>query len=413
MNDSIFKNAEAEDQLLGAMILGYCSNLIDSIEPDYFSSEQTKNEYLAIRSLIDENPEVDSAIVASKIGIQRTTELMRVGGKAESASRLVSVLKQCHECRSLYLIAHKTCEDLKNGADPEELKEEISNFIERRQRSTKLKVSQLSDPNITDVAFNRLGSSQTDGIKCGFKYIDGMLLGFKKGSLNIVAARPSEGKSALLQDMMLNIGKTGKHVVLFSMENSIVEVAVRCLMKDGNISYNDVFQNPDYAQESAMEVIEKWKSDMNITIYESPRLTIGTIQRELKRLKRIGKQADICFVDYVQLMKSDDRNEKERSLQLEMISQDLKNTAMEFDIPIVAAAQLNRDAEGNMPMMKHLKGSGGIEQAADVILLIDRSDEDATGNVGIIIAKNRNGFRSPNQPIMLGWLPNYAKFVDV
>ena len=82
------------------------------------------------------------------------------------------------------------------------------------------------------------------------------------------------------------------------------------------------------------------------------------------------------------------------------ISNTLKTTAKELEVPIIALAQLNRNlmsraGSNGKPVLSDLKDSGSIEQDADMVIFIHRPgmlgmSEDLS-EAEIIIAKNRSG----------------------
>ncbi|MEG0132006.1 MAG: DnaB-like helicase C-terminal domain-containing protein, partial [Acinetobacter sp.] len=106
------------------------------------------------------------------------------------------------------------------------------------------------------------------------------------------------------------------------------------------------------------------------------------------------KKLGCIIVDYLQLVR--DPSKKDRYQEVSSISRDLKAMAKEFDCPVIALAQLNRESEkGKRPKASDLKESGQIEQDADQILLahpiLNADDEMPSGVTEIIVAKNRHG----------------------
>ena len=100
--------------------------------------------------------------------------------------------------------------------------------------------------------------------------------------------------------------------------------------------------------------------------------------------------------------------------QVSEISKSLKSLARELEIPIVALCQVARDAEGNEPTLSQLRGSGSIEQDADVVMFIHRErkkQEDGTAqsvqDAKLIVAKQRNG---PIGDVPLLFLSSFTRF---
>lgn len=103
------------------------------------------------------------------------------------------------------------------------------------------------------------------------------------------------------------------------------------------------------------------------------------------------------------------------------ISKAIKTTAKELSIPIIALAQLNRDAdEQSKPKLSNLRESGSIEQDADTVMLIHRLDknkkragedeEPMDHNTLLILAKQRNG---PTPEIKLNFIGEHTTFRNV
>ncbi|MCR4326333.1 MAG: DnaB-like helicase C-terminal domain-containing protein, partial [Candidatus Roizmanbacteria bacterium] len=105
-------------------------------------------------------------------------------------------------------------------------------------------------------------------------------------------------------------------------------------------------------------------------------------------------------VDYLQLATTG-RFMESRVQEVSMISQAMKNIARELQIPVIALSQLSRAVEqrggDRRPQLSDLRDSGSIEQDADIVLFLYRSDEDddmmpeGKKNMKLSIAKHRSG----------------------
>ena len=88
----------------------------------------------------------------------------------------------------------------------------------------------------------------------------------------------------------------------------------------------------------------------------------------------------------------------------------LKETARQYDIPILCLCQLNRQADGDdVPRLSHLRESGAIEQDADVVLFLSKHEptDAEPHNAALTIAKNRNG---ETGPLRLDWDAGRRRF---
>jgi replicative DNA helicase len=103
----------------------------------------------------------------------------------------------------------------------------------------------------------------------------------------------------------------------------------------------------------------------------------------------------IVIVDYLQIIKPA-KSSGDRRVDVDEMAQALKELSKDCDIPVVALAQLNREAEGRAipePTMRDLREAGGIEAAADNIALLHRntSDPQAQRTLSWLLAKARYG----------------------
>ena len=131
--------------------------------------------------------------------------------------------------------------------------------------------------------------------------------------------------------------------------------------------------------------------------------------RAVARRMVVEREIKILFIDYIGLIGVENPNAKVFEAQSE-VSKSLKALARELGIPIVALCQVARDAEGNEPNLAQLRGSGSIEQDADVVMFLHRErlkgDEPAQ-EAKLIVAKQRNGATGD---VKLTYLPSYTKF---
>lgn len=242
------------------------------------------------------------------------------------------------------------------------------------------------------------------GIKTGFTALDNKLGEISKGDLVIIGARPSMGKTTFAQniaaDMMIN---QSLPVLFISIEMKGRQIAQRLISGIGGVELRKVLTghidpNSDDTQKvnNAALVLEK----APLMIDDNNRATVATIRRSAKKvIAKYGKLGAI-FVDYIQKVTPLTKNNFGRSdKDIGEISNELKRMAGDFDCPVIALAQLNRNLENRpnkRPVNADLKESGDLEQDADIIMFIYRDevynkDSKEAGTAEIIIGKARNG----------------------
>lgn len=214
----------------------------------------------------------------------------------------------------------------------------------------------------------KIKSGVETGIKTGFAAFDRHTGGLQPSDLIVVGARSSQGKTSLALTMSSNLSGAGKKSLFISMELSKPQLTLRHLSAMVNISSKAA---PYHIKpiEHAAELTKKtqfYMADVNNTSYRN---IIGIV-----RSAKIRYGIDVAFIDYLQLMRSDQHGNK-REQEVGTIARAFKNLAKELDIPIVLLSQLSRDDGKNPePRLDSLRDSGQIEEAADIVWLIYRPE---------------------------------------
>jgi replicative DNA helicase len=240
------------------------------------------------------------------------------------------------------------------------------------------------------------------GITSGISTLDDLLGGLKPGQMIAIGARPGVGKTALKLSIARYQAKVlGRHVGIFSLEMSREELVDRFVAMETGYDLaairNHRVRGPDAEGPlfAAFGTVGSWP----VSIDDTPGLPIATIRARARALHR-RQPLGCLFIDYLQLVGwgANDRNENEA---LTVISKGIKALARELEIPVVTLAQLNRNVEGrasHVPTLADFRGSGSVEQDADVVIFPYREEmhDRESLNAGVAelhIAKQRNGPR--------------------
>ena len=273
------------------------------------------------------------------------------------------------------------------------------------------------------------------GLPTGFHKLDELTAGWKSGEMIVLAARPGQGKTALALTFARHAldqrydeatdswKKPGHAVGMFSLEMTNEQLMLRLLAAYGSESLQRIRQGD--LDEHSMQKLRLVAADMKewpLYLDDSSFLTINQLRGKARRMKDRWN-IDLLVIDYLQLLRSESSQAKDnRQNEVAEISRGIKALAKELSIPIIILAQLNRRSEESKsePALHNLRESGAIEQDADVVLLLHRTDaeKDQDGNerqVGPVIpyslniAKQRNG---PTDRLDILFQSNYTRFDD-
>jgi replicative DNA helicase len=252
------------------------------------------------------------------------------------------------------------------------------------------------------------------GIPLGLPSVTRVTGGAKPGQLIIVAGRSSMGKSALAGDILLS--QPGK-VLFFSLEMSSIVLIQRLIANRSNVNFRSLVDNKlNKKEHGRVKEAMKWLNTMPFFIDDTPCLTPNQFwEKSEKHL-----DASMIIIDHLHLMRHEDGRLSEVKA-LDEICQTLRTYAKTYQLPIVLLAQLNRNAEdrdNHKPLMADLRGSGGIEQDSDIVLLLYRPayymqkdlgeyEAEDDGDAEIIVAKQRNGVTGSLKAVFMGEFMSY------
>ncbi len=424
------QNIEAEQSVLGSMLLDKDAivNVSPILRPEYFYDPRHSIVYQCISELFESGLPVDLITVSNLL--KKKKNFTKIGGRAYLSDLLSSVPTSAHveEYGKIVRDAYVRRSLITASAQITQMSFDetvgIDNVIDN---SEKLLFNIAQDGvnsdfvHIKDLlksAYERAERADKDeaflGTSSGFKDLDSLLGGFQKSDLIILAARPSVGKTSLALDFLRTAAVVEKKkVVLFSLEMSNTQLVDRLLGMQAMVPFWDI-RTGNMNDEKFVKLADAMGqlADANIYIDDKPGQSIVEVRTKARRLA-LEQGVDLIVVDYLQLMHAFSRDN--RVLEVQEISQGLKNIARELDVPVIALSQLSRAIEQRntrRPQLSDLRESGSIEQDADVVMFIDREetynpDTEKKGLGELIIAKHRNG---PTGVVNLAFIKEIASF---
>ena len=239
-----------------------------------------------------------------------------------------------------------------------------------------------------------------DFLKTGVLFLDKIMTGLQKGTLTVIGARQSVGKTAFSLNIAQNVAEAGKTVYFFSLEMSFDSIVDRLISRGCEIDYTTVQRGLSAEQqELAVQYFNGGLKERLIIIPD-----VNTIEGICNRI--MIDKPDLAIVDYAQIIQSVDGNYKELRILINYITASLKSTAKRTDTRVILLSQLRRLAPSatthRIPSMEDLKESGSLGQDADYVLLLSRAfvempktDDNKKNHppydTDLIIEKNRYG----------------------
>ena len=428
-------SAIAEQSLLGSILIDpeSINQIADQIAADDFYLEEHKQIYLAMQGLFMANSEIDvvtlidmlvSKGIYNKSGgedyIRTLTDAVPDALNIKDYARIVkekSVLRQLIAASSE--IAEAAYSEQESVVDIIDHAENlIFNIAQGRDTKGFRHIKDVLGDVYAHLHDLNTNKEATQGTQTGFSALDRVLAGLGKSDLVLVGARPGMGKTSFALNIATNVAKqTKKTVCIFSLEMSADQLVNRVLssealvssynLRTGELSPNDWENLARAAGELA---------GCDILIDDTSGMTVTAMKAKLRRVKNLG----MVVIDYLGLM-SGDKHTDNRVQEVSEISRSLKIMAKELMVPIVCCAQLSRGPESRTdkkPMLSDLRDSGAIEQDADSVIFLYRSEyyktDDAAGQdtsiAEVIIAKNRHGSTGT---VNMGWNGQFTKFVTI
>jgi len=441
---------EFEQSLLGAMMIDKTSsNKAMEVLGDRghdnspFYREAHTLIYRAMVSLDNRNEPIDLLTVTNQLRLDGKLE--EVGGPSylvELTTQVVTtvniesharVVLEKHIARQMIRI----CEEIKLRAftgefDTFNLLDEAEGLLfelsETRHRRSFHGIKQLAHDTMKMLDKINGQHNGLTGVTTGLTDLDTLTSGWQKSDLIVLAARPSQGKTALA----LNFARTtALHpdpalrtpVAIFSLEMGAMQLVLRLLCAEAKVDMQR-------ARTGRMDD-EEWRrmsnsigklSEAPIFIDDTPAITPLEIRAKCRRLKA-QHNIGLVIIDYLQLMSGGGHGMESREREISMISRSMKALAKELDIPVMALSQLNRGVESRndkRPMLSDLRESGAIEQDADIVMFIYRAETygleqtqvkgeavNSEGIAEIIVGKQRNG---PIGEVAATFLKQFGRF---
>ena len=428
---SLPHNLDAEQSVLGSMIIDKTAiaQVTEVLKADDFYRDSHKIIFSGIMDLFQKDIPIDMITLIEHLksidklegagGISYITEISNSVPSIANLSSYIKIVDEKAMLRRLIKASNEIIEKSYGGQDQVEnvvdfAQKKVFDIAEKRSSSDFESISSVLERGFLEIErlFNNQGG--VTGVPTGFRDLDDKTSGFQKGDMVLIAARPSMGKTTFALNIAQHAAlKSGKSVVIFSLEMSKEQLAYKLLCAEANVDMLKL--RTGNLDDEDWENIARASGPLaasKIYIDDTAGVNVMEMRSKCRRIK-IEHGIDLIMIDYLQLMSG--TGGESRQQEVSEISRSIKALAKEMQCPVVALSQLSRAPEqraDHRPMLSDLRESGSIEQDADVVMFLYRDEyynkETEDKNVGeCIIAKQRNG---PVGTVKLAWLGQYSKF---
>ena len=381
----------AEQAVLAAMMRDDSNRssalAMEHLTVDDFTSDTNRVIFEACRNLTAPYNEIDVAMECGLNASCMEIAKQHGGGDITRYIDLIIASRQTTQVRAALL---KATDSLKEG-DPQEVASAFiascSTALASRRHAVSCGVavkSALAD-------FLATNEGGPDALPTGFSSLNELLGGgFKRSTVSVLAARPGVGKSALALWFTLEAARHGKKTSYVSLEMSATECGARLLTASSG--QRRVYSKGKYTPQNISHLhdtanaMSTWPIRFKDDAEDSLDSIIAFVQRE-----SVERGVDLVVVDYLQLVNAPGESANQR---VSYASRAFKKLSMQQDVPVIVLSQLNRalETQGRAPALSDLRDSGSIEQDADIVMLLSRTEEGSDkDSICVHLAKNRNG----------------------
>ena len=412
---------DAERALLGTILAGYphVDALAEIVRPTDFMDPRDEEIFGAMVTVAQAGGRADGVAtllaMRPQLGQQAALgdylhDLLAAAPVAASADYYAAVVRDAATKRRVATAATRIGQIAEQEMDADAMLDLAqSTLAEVTEARAKADVVWAADvlAEIVDIA----EQGRSRGLSTPWPGVDRVIGGIQAGRLYVVAARPGVGKSLMGANLALHVGhRHQRGALLCSMEMDRVEVMQRMVSAHAKVSLTGLMAGGSQMSQAGWDSLSAKSQevmDLPVAVEDGAGQSLTSIRAALRRVKRQRPDTALVVVDYLQLMRTSAKTTN-RAEALGEISRGLKVIAREFEVAVVAMAQLNREAANGRPTIAQIRESGAIEADADVVILLHRADDEIP-ELDVLIEKNRSGPRGTSTLTIEG---HYSRLTD-
>ena len=418
------KGLEAEQSVLGGLMLDTAApSRIPELTERMFYLPQHRMIFSALAALVDAGEPRDVVSVSAELekrgqlgeagGLEYLIELAQNTPSAANIARYANIVIALDTERRLHA-AGRQISEIAQRQDGTDVADKCSEAVALLGGICKTGSDrECCYAQAAGMVYDYLAEEGRPGIATGLSALDEITGGLQRGSLTVIAARPGMGKTVLAENIARHAAKQGLAVLFQSYEMSPRELAMRGMAAEAEIDFGRLknrclTREEDGRRAQFGDTAQHWRLDIDCAAADAGRLCLNARNRAL------AGNLDLLVIDHLHLMPRPGKNSEVQ--ELGDITSRLKRLAVELDIPVLLLAQLNRAVakqNDKRPTMADIRGSGSIEQDANLIIMPHRpgyyDENESPFAAELIVAKNRDG---ETGTVHAGWEGRFQRFTE-
>ena len=378
--------------IASSLINGNCLHeMTTRLVPNSFYNYDLREIAKELMKLPSKGAEVDFSLLSSKLGDKYFGLLSDLVTNVSTSIDIKHHCKKLKDIENVRNLSQRALEVYSRACNTKEYSEylhwglnHISSFYEGNEGLSKLShIREYIPESIQE--FEMVSNGNLKGLMTGIADIDDESGGFRGGEYVVIAGRPSQGKSSLGLSILKNIAMSGKRVGLFSLEMTGKQNVFKLTSmiagtgKDGSkrLPYG-VFRG---SKPTVTDTFNSFSeacgvlSEKEIYVNTFSGTSVSDIENELRRFCK-KNNLDAFFVDYIGLVKDDNKNDRKNHEKVAEISGRIRDLIKDLQVVGFVIVQLNRDSHNKKPTMANLADSTQIERDAHFVYLIHQPDTD-------------------------------------
>lgn len=414
-------SVQAEMSVLGCMLLeeSAAREAADKLAPEMFLNDTTRRIFSAALDRYWAGKPLDGVTMIQELPADKNTllKLAQYVPTTRHIGEYIRIVWDDWRRKSIEIAAGEIMTEAKNHT-AEESVELLRELVKQQDLITRANTdSGQSFPEAVEQFLSWAKAKQDMAtVKSGYRSLDFATGGFLRQSVTALCARSGGGKTDFALNLAIRMVRKGYKVQYFSMEMPTLQlmqrIASQIMRIDGTLIRDRVLNEGEMMQMERL--LKTFENGGRLRFVEEPHISLQRLRHNIDLFK-----PDAVFIDHIGLMERPNIKDSYRALGL--ISNGIKQLALEKNIAVIELAQMNRQIEGRKdkkPSLADIRESGDIEQDVDYAMFLQPEEEmsdrtlqgDAWGDTRLFLLKNRHG-RPGTFPFH--WQPQYHTFTEV